>query len=189
MWGPPPPPEECTHGCHAGVPQGAPSPWGGGCRATGNWPPQATPRSPPSPRARAGDPPQLPKGLFGLHQAEGEGLSPGQLPQHPGHLVVPAAHDGVVVDGLDAVTHTHRLDAVDDAPLLDSLGTAEGDGGHTTTRWHRGKDRRTQPHPTPLKHTSVVPLATRSGREGSFPPPPNCTMGGETPRARVDPEN
>lgn len=133
-----------------------------------------------SPRARAGGPPQLTKSLFGLHQAEGEGLSPGQLPQHPRHLVVPAAHNGLVVDGLDAVAHTHRLDAVDDAPLLDSLGTMQGDRGHTTTRWHHRKDRQTQP-PSPHETTSGVPWPLATGS------PPNCTVVADTPRARVDP--
>lgn len=159
------PPERSPHGCHAGVPQDRGYTQGGGAgqgctwrvlgpggllvavrglqgrRITGTGHPTG------SPRARAGGPPQLTKSLFGLHQAEGEGLSPGQLPQHPRHLVVPAAHDGLVVDGLDAVAHTHCLDAVDDAPLLDSLGTGTGDtqqqGGTT------GRTGRRSPHPIP----------------------------------------
>lgn len=60
----------------------------------------------------------LTKCLFGLHQPEGEGLGPGQLPQHLGNFVMAAAHNGLVVDGLDAVAHTHGLDAVDDAPFF-----------------------------------------------------------------------
>lgn len=63
----------------------------------------------------------LTEGSFGPHQSQGEGLGLGQLTEHLGDLVVAAAHDGLVIDGLDAVTHAHRLNSVDDAALLDPL--------------------------------------------------------------------
>lgn len=54
----------------------------------------------------------LTKGLLGPHQAESERYASRLLFQHLGHLVVSAAYDTLVVDGLDVIPDTHGLQLV-----------------------------------------------------------------------------
>lgn len=63
----------------------------------------------------------LTKGLLGPHQAESEGYAPRLLFYHLGHLIVPTPDNALVIDGLDVVTNTYRLQAVYGAVFLYSL--------------------------------------------------------------------
>lgn len=69
--------------------------------------------------------PPLTESLQRLHQLDGELFPFGQLLQHLGDLVVPAANQAVAVDRLDHVPHVDDLDLVDDAAFPDSLESHE----------------------------------------------------------------
>lgn len=75
----------------------------------------------PPPPGGLCSPKPLTKGAFRLNEAHGERLGLGHLPQHLGNFIMAASHDGLVVDGLDAVPDTDCRDPVDDAAFLDAL--------------------------------------------------------------------
>lgn len=59
--------------------------------------------------------------LPGLRKLQREGAAFGQVLEHLGNLVVPAADEALPVDGLDHVAHIDDLDPIYDAPFLDPL--------------------------------------------------------------------
>lgn len=60
----------------------------------------------------------LTKGLLGPHQAESEGYASRLLFKHLSHLVVSTANNALVIDGLDVVANTYRLQPVYGAAFL-----------------------------------------------------------------------